>query len=197
MLFPLPHADRMLWELRVLLSVCDLAHCLQPLQSSPGLQLFPPCHPASVSLSMFPQQPVWAHLLWFKQKPHFSPFKLNRQNKSKKYKWFSSGFRNLSPLDKLLAWFNTVQTESVQKLFLVNQNGQSAFKCFASTNCISQEKNSFPVKKRKEKKVDRRMGGDEPFFWRAIWQFVPRAFDLVILPLGIYHKAIIRSRSKD
>ena len=41
------------------------------------------------------------------------------------------------------------------------------------------------------------MGGMGPFLWRAILQYVSKAFDLLIAPLGIYHKAIIRSGYKD
>lgn len=39
--------------------------------------------------------------------------------------------------------------------------------------------------------------GEWTIFWRAIWQYVSKAFDLVIPPLGIDHKVVIRSRCKE
>lgn len=126
--------------------------------------------------------------------PHIKPM---RQNNPKEYKRFSSSFSNLSPLDKLLVWFNTTQMESVQNCFYSINVGRVLLKCFASTNFSSQEKHIFIVKEREKRKLAGRWGEWTIFFWRAIWQYVSKAFDLVIPPLGIYHKAIIRSRCKN
>ena len=137
------------------------------------------------------QPHVWALLRSFKQKSYpLPPFrKLIRHNKSNEYKRFSSGFSNLSPLDKR---FNTIQTESVQKLFYAIKMGRMFWKCFPSTNFRSQETNIFIVKK-KEKNFGRSTGGNWTIFLKDISAICIKGFDPLIASLGIYHKVIIRS----
>lgn len=55
---------------------------------------------------------------------------LGEQSMSKKYKWFNNGFSDISPLDKLLAQFNTIQKQNIQKLFSFSQTGQQASEMF-------------------------------------------------------------------
>ena len=116
-----------------------------------------PCH---VTLPLRHFTPQWFHSRhsWLtgslSSKNHIFPLiKLMRQDKSKEYKRFSSGFSNLSPLDKLLVWFNTIQMESVQNCFYSINMGRVLLKCFASTNFSSQEKNIFIVREREKREL--------------------------------------------
>ena len=130
--------DTVLWDPPMSFHVCVMCmHYvweLTVLQSPPGPQIFllctlPPCH--FVPPWFYDGKSRLTCSLSSKKHTPLPCIKLISQNKSKEYKRFSSGFSNLSPLDKLLVWFNTIQTESIQKLFLCDQNGQSAFKMFS------------------------------------------------------------------
>jgi hypothetical protein len=50
---------------------------------------------------------------------------------------------------------------------------------------------------RKGKKCWQEDGEGNHFFLKDNWQYLSKAFDLLILPLRIYHKAIRKSRCKN